>query len=106
MASTQSDADPRNRPDASGRKYNGRVFTFADGDNVTAVTKVQVKYNENAFRWDKRVLVISSFTSRSIDRFINNVGDKSPNDKSANKARKSFCLILSNKNYLFVGLNL
>lgn len=49
MASTQSDADPRNRPDASGRKYNGRIFTFADGDNVTAVTKVQVKYNENAF---------------------------------------------------------
>ena len=49
MASTQSDADPRNRPDAAGRKFNGRVFTFADGDQVTEVTKVQVKYNENAF---------------------------------------------------------
>lgn len=47
MSSVTSDADPKNRPDANGRRFNGRIFTFSDGDNVKAVTKVQAKYTEN-----------------------------------------------------------
>lgn len=46
MASTQSDADPKNQPDANGRKFNGKLFTFADSDLITRITRVQVKYSD------------------------------------------------------------
>ena len=48
MPEVISDADPRNRPDANGRKFNGRIFTFGDGDIVKGVNRVQAKYNEQA----------------------------------------------------------
>jgi len=43
------DANPKNEPDASGRKFNGRLFSFADGDDVLEVIRVAAKFNESSF---------------------------------------------------------
>ena len=47
MPEVISDADPKNTPDANGRKFNGRIFTFGDGDIVKGLNRVQAKYNED-----------------------------------------------------------
>tara|TARA_Y100000022_G_scaffold187068_1_gene184197 strand:- start:3344 stop:5584 length:2241 start_codon:yes stop_codon:yes gene_type:complete len=47
MPEVISDADPRNSPDANGRRFNGYIFTFGDGDIVKGVNRVQAKYNES-----------------------------------------------------------
>jgi len=48
MPEVISDADPKSLPDANGRTFDGFVFTFGDADIVKAVTRVRVKYNEDA----------------------------------------------------------
>ena len=47
------DANPAPTPEQiskdSGRKFTGKLLTFADGDDVVDVQKVSAKFNESAF---------------------------------------------------------